>query len=272
MKQHLSNMATTRKRTVRDTFFEGLDYITLVSRFITGTEVPQEQKKSQLRMTKEVQFQNIPGSDIIDMSRWRTTAPREFCFDRLICNKNSINAAVDNSLTQSSATQTTEALQHLCSEMLVNLFQKFIGQSQSKLPEFQKDAQKETAIASVPAVDAWMANVIQLFIDIKICHGYLQRLLAAQYSTSLLEETDQFLGVLTSFVGIWEPGKLNTGTVEEMKCTKLETNRKATSNIRAPSADCKYIAVKYAWLESFLCSELGAVPHFYIANIFKKLK
>lgn len=41
-------MASNRKSNARDTFFEGLGYTVLVSRFVARTEEQVEQKKSHL--------------------------------------------------------------------------------------------------------------------------------------------------------------------------------------------------------------------------------
>lgn len=101
-------MASIRGRNTLDILY-GLRCRTLVSRFVSRMEEELEPKNSLVRKTKQVVFENNPGSEDIDMSPCRTAAWKELCFHPSIHNKDCFTSAVPSPLLQSPATQTTGA-------------------------------------------------------------------------------------------------------------------------------------------------------------------
>lgn len=82
-------------------FFERLGDTILISSFDDRTEKQLKQNMVQLQKAKEVLLRNIPGSDKLDMFRWRTAAPDELWLRPSFRSKDSIPAAVEEFLPQS---------------------------------------------------------------------------------------------------------------------------------------------------------------------------
>lgn len=57
------------------------------------------------------------------------------------------------------AANTTKASRYFCSEVVLTVFQDFVGHAPEKFAELQGDAQKEGTILSVSRLDVWIVTV-----------------------------------------------------------------------------------------------------------------
>lgn len=121
-------------------------------------------------------LQDIPGSGEKNASWWKAAVSNEFSLEPLIRNEKSITGAVKDPLLQSPASHSKEDLQILRSDLVLTVFQDFIGHSQNKFAEMQEHAQKEGTILSVAMVDGRIVTVTQLFTYSEICEGHRQKL------------------------------------------------------------------------------------------------
>lgn len=89
------------------------------------------------------------------MFRGRTAPPSKLCFNPSIFNEDSLTDVIVDILPQSSDAQTTEASWILRLDLVVALFQDFIGDFQTKFAEMQEDTQREGTILYI----AYIARV-----------------------------------------------------------------------------------------------------------------
>lgn len=78
---------------------------------------------------------------------------------------------------------------------MITVFQDFIGHSESKFAEMQKDVQKKGTIHYVVRVDAKIVPVTQVFTYNEVW-GQCQNLYADHYSRNMLEAINKLLGTI----------------------------------------------------------------------------
>lgn len=197
----------------------------LFPRFVDGTAEQLPQIVSQIRNTKKVELQNVPGWDRTVRTLWITSMPNKHRLDPSVLNEDFLTAPGDDLLLPRPSTETMETSPIFWKELVVSLFQDFIGHCQSTFIEMPQDWRKEGTNLSVLSGKAWTVTVTLILKSNEVRGMQHQKMYAHHYREKLLESISQFLSTMKRLVYFWETGDLNSiehqASIKERKCSLL---------------------------------------------------
>lgn len=192
LRASISDMASARKRAMRDSFFTSMGYNRLVARYSTDNEHEAAQKSIEAQTARHKCCKTLHERTDMDFGWWRTGPVQAIhC-----CPGGSALFGHDP-----RGVEGDDKLTLFRDRLAVDTYHAFSGYN----PVTPVGGPVECTILSLARADAWLCTATELLGDTSGKGGARQKSYQDKYHKALQSATSQLLGTIRQYIQYWHP-------------------------------------------------------------------